>query len=89
VPTQRIDDINPAAALPSLLAPQLHMSSYAAPLIQTHRMKADAMSAEAEWPAEAVVNLRDLGRGVSWGRAIEGAAALTIYAVWYLWHFWL
>ncbi len=89
MPTQRFDDNNPATALPSLLSPPLQMSSYAAQLMQTQGMKAGATSAEAEWPAEAIVNLRDLGRGVGWALGIEGAAALTIYAVWYLWHFWL
>jgi len=89
VPTQQFDGIHPATAMPSLLSQPLQMSSYAAPLIQAPRMKAGAMCAEAEWPAEAFVNLRNLGRGVSWALGIEGAAALTIYAVWHLWHLWL
>ena len=88
MPTQRFDDIHSATALPSLLSPPLHMSSYAAQPMQTQGMEAGATSAEAEWPAEAIVNLRDLGRGVGWALGIEGAAALTIYAVWYLWHLW-
>lgn len=49
-------------------------------------MRAGTISADTEWPAEAIVNLRDLTRGVRWALAIEGAAALGIYAVWYLWH---
>ncbi len=89
MPTQRFDDIHPATALPSLLSPQLHMSSYAAPLMQTQGMKAGAIRVEAEWPAEAIVNLRDLGRGVGWALGIEGAAALSFYAVWHLWRLWL
>jgi hypothetical protein len=51
-------------------------------------MRAGTISADTEWPAEAIVNLRDLARGVRWALAIEGAAALGIYAVWHLWRLW-
>jgi len=88
VPTQRFDNIPLAAASTSLLSPRVQMSSYAAPLTRTHVMRAGAISADAEWPAEAIVNLSDLGRGVRWALAIEGAAALGIYAVWHLWRLW-
>ncbi|MGA2206550.1 MAG: hypothetical protein ABSG10_07440 [Terracidiphilus sp.] len=87
--TQRFDGVRLAAVSPSLLAPPLHMSSYAAPPMQTQGVKAGAIRTEAEWPAEAIVNLRDLGRGVGWALGIEGAAAFIIYAVWYLRHLWL
>ena len=86
--SQRFNDAHLAVASPSLLSPRLQMSSDATPLLRSQVMKAGAVVAEAEWPAEAIVNLRDLGRGVSWALAIEGAAALSLLAVWYLWHLW-
>jgi hypothetical protein len=51
-------------------------------------MRAGAISADAEWPAEAIVNLSNLARGVRWALAIEGAAALGIYAIWHLCRLW-
>jgi hypothetical protein len=34
----------------------------------------------------AVADTHALARGVRWAFAIEGGAALLIYAAWYLWH---
>jgi hypothetical protein len=51
-------------------------------------MRAGTINADAEWPREAIVNLRDLARGVRWALAVECAAALCIYAVWYLCRLW-
>lgn len=64
------------------------MGSYAAPLMEPRGLDAAAMSPEAEWPPEAIVDLRALGRGVCWALAIEGAAALCFYGAWHLWHVW-
>lgn len=97
MPTQRLDDARLAGTSTFLLSsrlqtsrpsPRLQMSSYAGPLIRTQVMRPGAVSAEAEWPAEAFVKFRDLGRGVRWALAIEGAAALSICGLWYLCHLW-
>ena len=97
MPTQRLDDARLEGTSTFLLSsrlqtsrpsPRLQMSSYAGPLIRTQVMRPGAVSAEAEWPAEAFVDLGDLGRGVSWALAIEGAATLIVCAAWHLWELW-
>lgn len=88
MPIQRFVNMPLAAASTSLLSPGVQMSSYVAPLTRSQVMRPGAISAGAEWPAEAIVNLSDLARGVRWALAIEGAAAVGIYAVWHLWRLW-
>jgi len=63
------------------------MSSYAATLPQAPAFSTESTNAEAEWPFEGIVNRRDLGRGVAWALAIEGAAALVICLAWHLLHY--
>jgi hypothetical protein len=84
--TQPFDNAHLLAVSPSLLAPQLQMSSYAATLAGANVLRSGAVRTDAEWPAEAIVNLHLLGKGVGWALAIESAAALSIYGIWYLWH---
>jgi hypothetical protein len=62
------------------------MSSYATALPHSSVLSAGGPNAEAEWPPEGIVNVHDLGKGVGWALAIEGAAALAICLVWHLWH---
>ncbi len=73
----------------SVVAPQLQMSSYAATLAGAEVLRSGAIREDAEWPAEAIVNLHLLGKGIGWALAIESAAALSIYGIWLLWHLWL
>lgn len=74
------------AALPALpLSPPLGLT----PLAGARPIGTGIGHDIAEWPAEALVNLHDLGKGVRWALAIEGVAALTIYAAWQLWRLWL
>jgi hypothetical protein len=84
--TQPFDNVQLLTASPSLLAPQLQMSSYAPTVAGAKALESGAVRADAEWPAEAIVNLHLLGKGVGWALAIESAAALSIYGIWYLWH---
>jgi len=72
----------------SLLAAQSQMAGYVDAVSQTEGISAAVVDVEAQWPAEAFVNRRDLGRGVSWALAIEGLAALGCYAAWHLWRLW-
>jgi hypothetical protein len=65
------------------------MSSYATTVAGAQVLRSGAVRADTEWPAAAIVNLHLLGKGVGWALAIEGAAALSIYGIWYLWHLWL
>ena len=51
-------------------------------------MTSSAMNTEAERPAEAFVDLYDLAKGVVWALVIEGAAALSICSICYLWRLW-
>lgn len=88
MPSQRFDDGHLFAPSSSLLSPRLQMSSYAAPILRSEGMTAGTMNAEAEWPAEAFVNLYNLAKGVGWALAIEGIAALSICSIFYLWHLW-
>jgi hypothetical protein len=87
--TQPFDNVHLLTASPSLLAPQLQMSSYAPTVAGADALESGAVRADAEWPAEAIVNLHRLGKGVCWALGIEGATALSIYGIWYLWHLWL
>jgi hypothetical protein len=87
--TQPFDNAHLLTVSPSQLAPQLRMSSYAATLAGAKVLRSGAARADAEWPAGAIVDLHRLGKGVGWALGIEGAAALSIYGIWYLWHLWL
>jgi len=85
---QNYRDAHSAASTPQCASPA-PMSSYSFPVLRAEGMSVDAMKAEAEWPAEAVVNHHDLGKGVRWALAIEGIAAMCIYAICYLCRLWL
>lgn len=89
MPTQRFTDTPLAAASQSMFSLRAQMSRYGVPLTRTRFMRAGNISADSTWPSEAIVNLRSLARGVSWALAIEGAAALGIYGIWYLCRLWL
>jgi hypothetical protein len=88
VQTQAFDNANPTDASPSLLSPTMQMSSYAAPMMAAQVIDSSPTDAEAEFPPEAIVNWGNLGKGVRWALAIEGAVALVIYGGWQLWRFW-
>jgi hypothetical protein len=88
VQTRAFDNTNPTASAPSLLSPNLEMSSYAAPLMVTHVVDSSVIDAEEEFPPEAVVDWGDLGKCVRWAFGIEGVVTLAVYGVWQLWHLW-
>ena len=83
----RFNDAPLFAASSPLPSSPLQMSSYAGALPQPPALRSGGTNVDAEWPAETIVNAHDLGKGVSWALAIEGAAALAICLVWRLWHF--
>lgn len=87
--TQPFDNAHLLTVSPSQLAPQLRLNSYAATVAGAQVLRNGAVRVDAEWPAEAIVNLHLLGRGVGWALAIESAAALSFYGIWYLGHLWL
>jgi len=68
-----------------MLSAPLEMSSYAAHFQQNHTLEAPTMSLEAEWPEQKAVELHSLAKGIRWALTIEGAAALSLYAIWHLW----
>ena len=82
MPTQFLNDAR-------LLAPQVQMASYAATLAGAQVTRSGASGAGFERPAEAIVNLSRLAKGVGWALAIEGATALSVCGLWYVCHFWL
>ncbi|HEY1804934.1 MAG TPA: hypothetical protein VGG45_10685 [Terracidiphilus sp.] len=41
---------------------------------------------QAEWAAEAIVNVRHVVAGISCALLVEAAVALAIFATWNLWH---
>jgi len=66
----------------SPVAQSYQMSSAAAlPML---RPRVRDLHAESEWPPEAVVDIRVLGKGVAWALAIEGTAAMFISVIWHL-----
>jgi len=88
VAAQRFNAAKFLRASPSQLAHTTQMASYASRFARTGAFASGALRAEAEWPAKAAVNLRLLGKGVSWALGIEGATAVCLYAAWFLWHVW-
>ncbi len=60
------------------------MSSYALPMLRPRVLESRGIHSEAEWPAEAVVDIRVLGRGVAWALAIEGSVAIFACILWHL-----
>ena len=84
MPSRPFDNPNIGTTAVSPLAPSYQMSSSALPMLRPRVFSGRGMSPEAEWPAEAVVDIRVLGRGVAWALAIEGTAAFTMYIAWHL-----
>lgn len=74
-----------ATASPSLHRSSLPVSSYAASYAAKSGSAANPLAPQAEWAAEAVVNLRHVVAGISFAFIIEAAAALCIFAIWNLW----
>lgn len=85
MPTRPFDNSNFATRPVTPLSPSFQMSSYAVPLTRPRLLEERERNPEAASADEAVVNLRLLGRGVVWGLAIEGAAALCACVAWHLW----
>jgi hypothetical protein len=88
VPSGRFDNASLTTMLPSLPSRPLQMSSVAAPMILPDLLKAGTVSPEAEWPLQAVADVRSLAKGIRWALTIEVAAALGIYFLWHLWQLW-
>lgn len=75
-----------ATASPSLHRSSLPVSSYAASYAAQSCSAVNPLAPQAEWAAEAVVNLRHVVAGISFAFIIEAAFALCIFAIWNLWH---
>lgn len=69
-----------------LVAPRNQVGGYADPPEKIQIDRTGASRAGLEWPAEAVVNLRLLAKGVGWALVIEGTTALGVCGLWYLCH---
>jgi hypothetical protein len=64
------------------------MQSYAAPFAASDALDARAMVREERSGDEALSDVSNVVRGVSWALSIEGGAALLFYVIWHLWHVW-
>ncbi len=89
--TLQFDNWKHRAASSSLLSSSLQVSSYAGPSIPAGVLDAQITSPQAEWAAEAIVNLRHVVAGICCALIIEGGFAFAVYSVWHfmrLWHLW-
>ena len=84
--TQRFNAADLLGASRFHLAHPAQLTSYAATFARAHAIANSVLRTEVEWPSEAVVNLRLLRKGVGWALGIEGATAMCLYAIWFLWH---
>lgn len=87
MPTRPFDNSNFATLPISPLSPTYKMSGYAVPLTRPGMLDGGRFDGDAEWPPEAVLNVRALGKGVAWAFGIEGVGALCIFLVWHFWPF--
>jgi hypothetical protein len=71
---------------PFQIAHQAQITSYAATFASSREITNIVLGTDAKRPAESIVNLRLLGKGVGWALGIEGAMAMCAYAIWWLWH---
>lgn len=71
---------------PSPATSQQQLTSYAARFPSAQAITSRELRRQAELYPEAVVNLRLLVKGVRWAFGIEGAAALCLYAIWFVRH---
>lgn len=85
--TQRLEVAHLVAASSSPVVSPLQTESYASTFANTQVIPSRNLRARTEWHPEAVVNLRLLGKGVGWAFGIEGATALCLFAIWFVWHF--
>ena len=85
--TAPLVDWKPPTASPSALTPALPNSPLSLPSYDSPSEPVAVPDApQAEWAAEAIVNLRHVVAGIFFALIIEGAVALCIYATWNLWH---
>lgn len=60
------------------------MSSCAVPALRPRMLSDQGMGADEDWPPDAVVDIRLLGRGVAWALAIEASSTALVCAIWHL-----
>lgn len=87
MPTRPFDHSNFATLPVRPLSPTYQMSSYAVPLARPGILAGSGPGRDGEWPPEAMVNVRALGKGVAWALGIEGVGALCIFLVCHFWSF--
>lgn len=84
--TQRLEVGHLSITSPSLLAPEMQMTSYADSFASAQVIANRGLGTQAELHSEAAVNLRVLGKGAGWAFGIERVTALCLYAIWFVWH---
>lgn len=89
MPAPLFDDPRLLATSHSSVAPQMQMSGHTAALARADFVRSDSLRDEVVWSADAIVDLRRLGKGVGLALAIECAVGVSLYVAWQLWHSWL
>jgi hypothetical protein len=82
--TRHFDNASLGAVPEPLLPFNLLMSGYAAPLRLIRPQQPEAADGEEQWSGSEESG--NIGRCIRWAFAIEGGAAVAIYAVWSLCH---
>ena len=87
--TQRFDGAQLLAASISPVAPERQIAGFPAGIVSAEATGGIGDRSEPRQAIETAANLCRLGKGVGWGLAIEGFAALSLYGNWRLWHLWM
>jgi hypothetical protein len=86
--TRHFENSSLAALSDSILSSTLLMDGFPAPLRLTHVEQPGTGISDGVVPPPAVVEFTNIGKCIRWAFATEGGAALLIYAVWALCHYW-
>lgn len=82
--SRTIENLNAGKISAPSFSSALQMSSCAVPALQRRMLSDQGMGADADWPPDAVVDVRLLGRGVAWALAIEASSTALVCAIWHL-----
>ncbi|HEY1806757.1 MAG TPA: hypothetical protein VGG45_19965 [Terracidiphilus sp.] len=83
--TQQFEAAHLSAAQPFPAVPS--SQSYAAKFGGSQAVASRiVLPSQPDWHPDGAVDLRLLGKGVSWALGIEGITALGLYTAWFFWH---
>jgi hypothetical protein len=86
--TRHFENASLATLSDSILSSALLMDGFPAPLRLTHVEQPGTEVRQEPFPPPAVVEFSNIGKCIRWAFAVEGGAAVAVYAIWAFLHYW-